>query len=301
LLHPRHLHRLWITVALGLAACNETHPGQQPIGGAVDSEASIQRYLRHAYLDLAGRAPTDAELAAGTTRLQDAGNTSAARGELVGELLATSEFATVWTQELENSVFGGNTLEEQYQSVCGIVRGTDPACLSCSAQDPCACQCPALQAYDAERAELRLVPIEFADGEASGTLERRYATATVYFALVGLPEARVRALFDDFLARPAEPDEVENGRSMIFGAIIPGSPAGLMFHRHGASYADLIDIVFGSEVYREAIVRRVFERYLARSPATVELAHFSATLDANDPDLRDVVRAVVSSREYFEQ
>jgi len=133
-------------------------------------------------------------------------------------------------------------------------------------------------------------------------LERTHNRITGgYFALAGTPEARVTALFDDFLARTAEPDEVENGRSMIFGSILPGSPAGLVFHRHGASYADLIDIVFRSEVYREAMVRRVFDRYLARSPSANELAHFVSTFDANDPDVRGLVRAVVSSREYFAQ
>lgn len=286
---------------LCIAACNETHNGQQPVGGAVDTEAQVQRYLRHAYLDLEGRAPTDDELATATTRLQAAGNTAAARGELVGELIDGSEFATVWTQELENAIFGGNSLEEQYDLVCGIIRGTDPECLSCSLADSCACQCTSLMAYNDERAELRLVPIQFADGNSSSSIERRYASSVGYFALAGAAETRVRTLFDDFLSRPAEADEIENGRSMIFGAIIPGSPAGLMFHRHGASYADLVDIVFSSEVYRESIVRRVFERYLARAVDPIELAHFTNALDADDPDLREVVRAVVSSREYFDQ
>jgi hypothetical protein len=88
---------------------------------------------------------------------------------------------------------------------------------------------------------------------------------------------------------------------MIVGSLFPGSPAGLLFHRYGSSYADLVDIVFDSEVYREAMVRRVFDRYLSRSPTSVELAHFVSTLDATDPDARDLVRAVLSSREYFAQ
>jgi hypothetical protein len=293
----RHL----VAVLVLAAACNETHGGQQPVGGAVDTEAEIQRYLRRAYLDLTGAAPTDADLATATTRLQAAGNTPTARGELVDELLDSAEFATVWTEELENAIFGGNTLEAQYDLVCGIIRGTDPACLSCQGADSCACSCPVMQPYFQERANLRLTPIDFADGTTSSTLERRYAEAFGYFALAGAPETRVRTLFDDFMSRPAEADEVENGRSMIFGAIIPDSPAGLLFHRHGSSYADLVDIVFGSEVYREAIVRRVFERYLARSANSIELVHFTSTLDATEPDLRGVVRAVVSSREYFEQ
>ena len=92
----------------------------------------------------------------------------------------------------------------------------------------------------------------------------RYAAAAGYFVLAGSPEGRVRTLFDDFMSRPAEADEMENGRAMINGTFIPNAPAGLLFHRHGATYADLIDIVFDSEVYREAIIRRVFGRFLAR-------------------------------------
>ena len=134
-------------------------------------------------------------------------------------------------------------------------------------------------------------------------IERRYALAFGYFALAGAPEARVRTLFDDFLGRPAEADEIENGRSMVIfqNGFLNNTPIALMFHRHGRNYADMIDIIFDSEVYREAMVRRAFERYLARTPTSPELAHFTTTLDANDPDMRLLVRAVVSSREYFAQ
>jgi hypothetical protein len=207
----------------------------------------------------------------------------------------------VWLGELENAIFGGNTTDQQYAVVCTLVRGTTPACMACSAADPCSCSCPELQTLADERTRLRAGAAELTAGTHSATLERRYAMAGGYYALIGAPEARVTALFDDFLARTAEADEVENGRAMIFGAVLPGTPAGVMFHRLGASYADLVDIVFTSEVYREALVRRVFERYLARSPSQAELAHFVATLDATDPDARGVIRAVVASREYFAQ
>src|SRR5262245_57470975 len=142
---------------------------------------------------------------------------------------------------------------------------------------------------------------DFKANMPTSDIERRYASATGYFALNGTPEGRTIALFDDFLSRPAEADEIENGRAMIIGAIFPGSPAGLLFHRHGANYADMIDIIFDSEVYRESMVRRVFGRYLAREPSSVELDHFTTTLDATKPDMRGLVRAVLSSREYFDQ
>ncbi len=286
---------------LCLAACDQTVAGGPPVGGSVDSDAEIQRYLRRAYLDLTGETPTEADLTASTTRLRDANNSPTARGELVAELVSKQEFANVWTEEIENGIFGGNSLTAQYDLVCSLTRGVEPACMSCQQADPCACACPQIAPLKLEREKLATTAADLHGGMKTSTLEKRYAMQTGYFAISGSPEARITALFDDFLARPPEPDEIENGRALIIGSILPGSPAGVMFHEYGSSYAEMLDIVFGSEVYREALVRRVFDRYLARAPSPVELAHFSATLDATEPDARSLVRAVVSSREYFEQ
>lgn len=295
------MRRLLPLIPLWLAACENTVDGQKPIGSQIDSEAKVQRYVRRAYLDLSGRPPADADLAAATSRLRDAGNTAAARGAFVDELIDHDDYAKVWVEELENGIFGGNTLEAQYAFVCAIIRGQDRSCDACTQADSCTCNCGILPTLLAERTDLAKATADFKSKVASSDIERRYAAAIGYFALNGAPESRVSALFDDFLSRPAEPDEIENGRAMIFGAIIPGAPAGLMFHRHGSNYDDLIDIIFDSEVYRESIVRRVFGRYLAREPSSAELAHFVSNLDAAKPDLRPVVRAVLSSREYFEQ
>lgn len=289
-------HLMWC-----FAACEHPIDDQQPVGTNVDSEAEVQRYVRRTYVDLSGQPAADVDLEAQTVRLRDAGNTAAARDAFVGELIAKHEFATVWIEELENTIFGGNTLEQQYTFVCSIIRGGDRGCDACTEADACNCACSILPTLKAERADLRTTTADFEADIATSAIERRYASAFGYYALAGTPENRTRTLFDDFLARPAEYDEIENGRAMIVGAIFPGSPAGLMFHRYGSNYADLINIVFTSEVYREALVRRVFDRYLAREPAPVELAYFATTLDATKPDARDLVRAVLSSREYFEQ
>jgi len=291
----------YLAVLLCLGACDHTVDGQKPVGGNVDSDAEIQRYLRRAYLDLTGHAPSDTELADATTQLREQTNTPTARGTFVDGLLQSSTFATVFIDELENNVFGGNDLDSQYAFVCGIIRGTVPACQTCTSNDSCACQCANLPSYLSEREALRTTETDYAGGMSSSAIERRYAMAQGYYVLAGTPEGIASSLFDDFLGRPAEADEIENGRNMVIGALLPGSPAGLLFHRHGSNYGDLVDIVFTSEVYREAMVRRTFNRYLARDPSSGELAHFVASLDATDPDARSLVRAVVASREYFDQ
>jgi hypothetical protein len=299
---PRGIVAAWLVIcALAIGACGDTVSGNQPIGKVPDSDAEIQRYLRRAYLDLSGHPPSDDKLATATTRLRDADNTPAARGTLVDELLADEAFAKTWLGELENAIFGGNSLEQQYALVCGLVRAIAPQCRACTEPDACACTCGPMLQHNTERTQLRAAVGDLDGGMSSAAIERRYAMAGAYFVLAGTPEVRVTALFDDFLSRTAEFDEVENGRAMIVGSLFPSTPAGLLFHRYGSSYADLIDIVFRSEVYREAIVRRVFDRYLSRSPTSAELAHFVSTLDATDPDARGLVRAVLSSREYFAQ
>jgi hypothetical protein len=294
------MRRLLILTVLGFG-CEHTVDDQKPVGGHTDSEAEVERYVRRAYLDLSGRPPTDADLQTTTVRLREQGNTAAARATFVDELIAADAYATVWIEELENSIFAGNKLADQYAFVCAIIRGQDRACDSCTQMDSCKCACNILPTLDAERTDLMKTTADFKAAVTTSEIERRYASAVGYFALSGGPEGRISALFDDFLSRPAEPDEIENGRSMIIGAIFPGSPAGLMFHRHGSNYADLIDIIFDSEVYRESVVRRAFNRYLAREPSSLELAHFVTTLDATKPDMRSLVRAVLSSREYFDQ
>ena len=154
-----------------------------------------------------------------------------------------------------------------------------------------------------QRDQLMTSAPDLMSGTSTSALERRYALSSGYYALAGTPEGRVRALFDDFLSRTPEPDEIENGRSMVIfqDGFLNNSAVAFMFHRHGGNYADMIDIIFDSEVYREAMVLRAFQRYLARAPTSVELAHFTTTLDATEPDMRPLVRALVSSREYFSQ
>jgi hypothetical protein len=290
----------WLYLLAFGAACNDTQV-VKPVGGSTDSEAAVERYVRRATLDLSGTPPSDTDLATSGQNLRGQGNTAGARGTFVDGLIAAPAYPKVWTEELENSIFGGNTLEQQYTFICSIIRGSTQDCLSCTASDPCACTCPEIAPLSTERDQLRATADNFASGTATSTLEQRYALSEGYFALSGTPEQRVGSLFTDFLAKTAEDDEIQNGRAMVIGSIIPGSPAGLMFHREGATYGDLIQIIFTSEVYREAMVRRVFLRYLSREPSADELSHFVTALDANAPDVRVVVRAVVSSREYFDQ
>lgn len=299
------LARITVLAAALLAGCGDTALGVTPVGGGPPSAVESERFARRLHLDLSGRPASDEYLVEAVAALTAEGaSPSAARAGLADELLASPDFAVAWVAELENRAFGGEDPDNRYDLICGVIRGDECSseCGEPPGDDVCAgCDCGPLADIAADRAALRSAADDLAAGDATTSeVDRRVAHST---ALTGYSEPAVLTdqLFELFLGRPAEADEQVNAESMIFGAIVPGSPAGLLFHRHGSSYDDLVDILFESEVYREAAVSAVFARYLGRRAGLAEMAHFSAELDAGSPDVRPVVRAVVSSQEYFDQ
>jgi hypothetical protein len=282
--------------------CADSEGGLLPVGGAEASVVAETHYLRRLHLDLTGNPPSDADLKAALGRLEKEGNSAKTRGALADELLAKDSFAVLFVGELENRVFAGQSADYAYEFVCSIFKAQDMACASCKEDDPCLCKCPAIDGLAEEREAIKAAPAKLTSGEeTTGGVERLYAGSKVVQSFGGSAEGIAMTLWENFLGREIEPDEQRNARFLIIGSLVPGSPAGLLFHRHGEDYADLIDIVFSSEVYREAAAGGVFQRYLGRPPSPDELVFFTSGLDAAKPDVRGVIRAVVSSGEYFAQ
>jgi hypothetical protein len=283
--------------AIALAACSRDE-GNLPVGTEEASPLQQERFLRRLHVDLTGAPPEDAVLAAALERLRSEGNHATVRGAIAHELTASQAFAENWIAELENRAFEGDTVKSRYDFFCIVLRTVE--CVDCQGEDPCDCSCPEIVPIHEERTELEKAVGDFAGGATTGSIERRYA-ATEGFRFPLGPDAVSELLFSAFLDRPVEDDERRNSSAMVLGSFIPGSPAGLLFHQHGADYDDLVGIVFGSEPYRDAAVDRVFVRYLGRRATPVERNHFAAGLDPADPDVRGVIEAVLASQEYFDQ
>ncbi len=290
---------LWATPAL--SGCGDTVEDVTPVGGDEISTVELERFARRLHLDLTGTVAEEEFISDTLTRLE-ADNSASVRAAIVDELLDSADFAELFVSELGNRAFAGESPDAQYDLLCNILRTVEPACMACPANaDPCAdCSCEPIVELTSDRASLLQSTADLADGSATTEdIERRHALSQ---ALLGLaePSEITTLIFELFLGRPAEPEEVTSGTAMVNGSLIPGAPAGLLFHRYGANYDDFIDIVFASEIYREATVSGVFSRYLGRLPTPIELAHFSTNLDT-PADARPVIRAVVSSGEYFAQ
>jgi hypothetical protein len=300
----RRSPRTWLLPLLLLAGCSDTVEGVPPVLGEKPSAVELDRFVRRLHLDLTGRPASDEFLASARGDLEAASG-SAARADLADRLIESDEFAENLVGELSNRVYGGEDPEDRYVLLCSVTRDDDPRCAACGpppAGDPCGgCDCPPLAAMSADRRAMLDAAVDLAGGGASTSeVDRRFAASSA-LARFSAPAALADQLFELFLGRPAEADEQVNAESMIGGALVPGRPAGLLFHRHGSDYQDLLDILFESEVYRDAATSAVFARYLGRPARLAEIAHFSAELDAGDPDVRPVIRAVVSSQEYFDQ
>ncbi len=296
----------WLALVLLCAgSCSERVDNVKPVGGEEASLAEQQRLVRRLYLDLTGKVPDDAQASAALATLAE-GNSSAARQKIAHELIGQRAFGDNLATELENRVFAGETLQARYGLICGIARTGEPDCNACgppAGGDACSnCTCASIAALRSERASLLAAGADLEAGAPTGEIERRFGSALVVRRSFGDGALLTSSLFQTFLGRAAGPDEQRNGASIARGALLdPAQPAGVLFHRHGSSFADLADILFSSESYRESVVERVFVRYLGRSATPAERAHFAARLDDAAPDARPVIEAVVSSREYFAQ
>ena len=272
-----------------------------PATGGEHSALEVERFARRLYLDLLGTAPAADELQALQKKLGGAA-TSAVRAAAADELMARPGFATNYVLELEGRLFAGEPLVNRYALICLAFADYDPPCKSLAPvdlMDLCSVDCPSVKALSDERAALQNSAADLASASTS-VIERRYAASMVYRYSFGDQKALADALFDGFFGRKPGLDEERNASLMAFD-VQDMRPHGVLFGRLGSNLADLVDIVFTSEHYREAMVQLAFSRYLGRAPTPVELAVFADRIDAANPDLRPIVRAVVSSREYFAQ
>lgn len=293
----------WLLAAAPLVfGCSETETGLVPVGDVAESPVKIARFVRRLHLDLTGVEPSEDELSGAVTALAKDGDAKA-RAALAAELIARPSFGELFVAELENRVFAGQTTDAVYAFYCPILQAADPACAACAPTLDCGgCDCPLLVPYGAEYPGLRAAAADLAEGRATtGEIERRFVASYMFRIDAATPESIADKVFVEALGRPAEPDERRNGAFIATGTIIPGSPAGLVFQRTGETYADLVSIVFESEVYRDAAVNAVFRRYLGRDATGTERNVLARSLDPAAPDVRGLITTVVSSKEYFAQ
>lgn len=294
--------RLTILGALAVGGCGSEEGPFRPAGETGPSALEEERFVKRLHLDLTGEKPSDEVLAAGLDRLSKEGNLPSTRAAMAQELLSSQAFADLWVEEVEVDAFGGARREDVYDLFCSVFLTIEPTCETCviDPNDLCSCDCETVRDLKVEREVLRGSAGKLAGGEASIEVDRRIISTLAFQVNGGTADGIADAMFTSFLGRPAEPEEMRQARAFVLGDSIPNVQA-LLFHQVGNNYADMVDIVLASEPYRDALVDRVFFRYLGRYATPAELKHFSASLDPSAPDVRALIVSVTSSREYFEQ
>jgi hypothetical protein len=293
------MSRAWLLLLCG--ACS-LESNLLPASGGQASAIEVERFARRLYLDLLGSSPGAADLSALETKLAGAG-TAALRAAAADDLMTRTAFAKNYVVELEGRVFAGEQLSNTYQLICLVFSVYDPACKNIppsDMMDQCSVDCASVKSLADERALLAGSSDDLAAGATTSTIERRYASAMVFRYSFVDQKALADGVWNGFLGRKAGADEERNASLMAYD-LQDQRPKGVIFGKLGGNLTDLVDIVFSSEAYREAMVQYAFVRYLGRPPSPVELAVFADRVDAENPDLRPLTRAVVSSREYFAQ
>jgi hypothetical protein len=131
---------------------------------------------------------------------------------------------------------------------------------------------------------------------ANGTLTvegmlRRCVNNSFYDDINMGSENFVVSNFQHFLLRYPTLSELEQGKQIVEGF------EGTLLFRVGTSKNDFIDIVFNSDNFKEGMVRKLFTRYLFRSPANEELFVFTEKYKTS-ASYKELTKAIMVTDEY---
>ena len=277
---------LWLLTLAVLAGCTdevEVLPGNEPPVVNNVSTLRIENYVNRVFVDLLGREPLDAELAAETTALRDANLTRDAREALIVKLQTSTDFIEGDTsyrrahyQHLYNLT--------KIRCLEGVSDVTVRGEFLGQAEDP----------EDIEHLEnLLAIREDWQSGAITPHEVFARAIHNLVYDQINMNTTNfVEASFDNLLWRFPTQSEFRAGFDMVeFGA--PET----LFGGTGSSKTDYVDLLTNDPEMSEGLIIWVYQLTLARRPTTQETA---ALLDAfhQERDLQRIYRAILVTDEY---
>jgi hypothetical protein len=102
----------------------------------------------------------------------------------------------------------------------------------------------------------------------------------------------VVSCFQHFLNRYPTENELSEGKKMVDGA-----PA-ILFLESGQNKTDFVNIFFGSRDYQEGLAINLYNRYLLRNPASIEMGNAVQAFSTTH-DYVQMQKDILSTNEYI--
>jgi len=148
--------------------------------------------------------------------------------------------------------------------------------------------------YEIERLDsLQRVPADLANHLIDIThLHKRCVNNFFYDQINMGTENFVISSFQHFLNRYPTENELSEGKKMV-----DGTPA-ILFLRSGQTKAEFLDIFFTSRDYYEGLAINLYNRFLLRSPTSIEMGNAAQAFD-NTRDYIQMQKDILSTNEYI--
>lgn len=300
-MRARHL-LLALGLGLLLSACRketELVPDNQPPDYDGVPTVITQNYVNRLFIDLLGREPLDAEMAAEVAALEAAEVAQPAREALVLKLQTStaylpddSSYKNKYHLRLYE-LFKARCLEGVSDDVIdGYIGNAQQSVLADSLAGNTA------GANEGNLTLQRLLALkrsrtDYRDGLIDiNEVMRRMVFNAVYDEIHMNTFNFINATFDNLLYRYPTQAEFDAGYAMV-----ENNSAAMLFGASGQNKADYCAILVNSAEFHEGMVRWCYKTFLGREPSTYET--YTAMADFQmDRDLQKVQRRVLTSDEY---
>lgn len=293
---------LLLAVALCVAGCKkevEVVPDNQPPDYSGVATVITSNYVNRLFIDLLGREPLDAEMAAEVAVLEASGLSADARAALVNKLMTSTAFLG------DDSSYSNKYYIRQielYRARCleGVSDEFIEGAIGTAQQNALADSLAGnIAGANASNLELqRLLALKSARWEyRDGTIGiqevmRRMVFNSIYDQINMNSFNFINATFDNLLLRFPTEAEFDQAYSMV-----DGNAAAVLFGQSGQNKSDYAHIVTHTAEFDEGMIRWCYRTFLGREPSTsevyVSLAEFRV-----DHDLQRVQRRILTTDEY---
>lgn len=306
----RHLTPITITASaatallflLFLVGCKketEVIPDNQPPDYEGVATVITENYVNRLFIDLLGREPLDAEMAAEVAALESAELSQGSREALVNKLMT----GTAWLEDdssYKNKYYIRQI--ELYRARCleGVSDEYIDEAIGTAQQNALA-DSLAGNTVGANESNLELQRLlalksarwEYRDGLIGiNEVMRRMVFNPIYDQINMNSFNFINATFDNLLLR--FPTEAELDASY---AMVDGNSAAVLFTQSGQNKSDYSHIITNNNEFLEGMVRWSYRTFLGREPSTFET--YTAMADfQNEHDLQKVQRRILTSDEY---
>lgn len=288
---------------LGLLGCKKEEIVLRPDNQAPDYQAVptvvVQNYVNRLFIDLLGREPVDAEMNAMVSALESAELSTAARVDLVNELMTSTAYVegdSSYQQAYAHRTYGSfkaRFLEGVSDDVIdGFIDNAAQAALADSLAGNAQ---GASENNSALQKLLRLknARIHYRDGQITALeMAKRMMFNDVYDEINMNSFNFINASFDNLLFRYPTNAEFDAAYAMV-----EHNTGALLFGQSAQNRSEYLNILVNSAEGHEGLVRACYISFLGREPSTYEAYQLTSAFLA-DHDYRHMQRTILVGDEY---